>query len=288
MPPTSRCSRRSPPTRSRRPAAAQALHESASRSLADGSHFPSRPQSSSQEIAAKSEHLHHMDLAEARKEFKPISHAVVTLATQVRSEGAQESLHALLLPNGSRRRRRLAASRTTNCSIPTSAARCCAAVRRCSSFPPQGKPTSRPIRIKSIGQLSASQEGRCLTMLRALIEFCVRQPLLTLLGALAIAAIGGYCATGRADRCHSERRREPGHRLHRMARPLSQGRRRPGHLSALGRPAHRAACGKRARQEHVRLQLRAGHVCRRHRFLLGPFARAWSDWEPPSPRCRKA
>ena len=32
-------------------------------------------------------------------------------------------------------------------------------------------------------------------MLRSLIEFCVRQPLLTLLGALAIAAIGGWCAT---------------------------------------------------------------------------------------------
>lgn len=32
-------------------------------------------------------------------------------------------------------------------------------------------------------------------MLRSLIEFCVRQPVLTLLGALAIAAIGGYFAT---------------------------------------------------------------------------------------------
>ena len=31
-------------------------------------------------------------------------------------------------------------------------------------------------------------------MLRALIEFCVRQPVLTVLGAVAIAAFGGYCA----------------------------------------------------------------------------------------------
>ncbi|MBL9085472.1 MAG: efflux RND transporter permease subunit [Planctomycetales bacterium] len=31
-------------------------------------------------------------------------------------------------------------------------------------------------------------------MLRAVIAFCVRQPILTLLGALAVAAIGGYCA----------------------------------------------------------------------------------------------
>ena len=32
-------------------------------------------------------------------------------------------------------------------------------------------------------------------MLRSLIEFCVRQPVLALLGALAIAAVGGYFAT---------------------------------------------------------------------------------------------
>jgi Cu(I)/Ag(I) efflux system membrane protein CusA/SilA len=31
-------------------------------------------------------------------------------------------------------------------------------------------------------------------MLRSAIDFCVRQPVLTLLGAIAIAAIGGYCA----------------------------------------------------------------------------------------------
>ncbi len=41
-----------------------------------------------QVIAAKSEHLHHLDLAGARMEFKAISHAVVTLAAQVRGEGA--------------------------------------------------------------------------------------------------------------------------------------------------------------------------------------------------------
>ena len=31
-------------------------------------------------------------------------------------------------------------------------------------------------------------------MLRALIAFCVRQPILTVLGAIVVAAIGGYCA----------------------------------------------------------------------------------------------
>jgi Cu(I)/Ag(I) efflux system membrane protein CusA/SilA len=32
-------------------------------------------------------------------------------------------------------------------------------------------------------------------MLRSLIEFCVRQPILTLIGAIIVAAIGGYCAS---------------------------------------------------------------------------------------------
>ena len=31
-------------------------------------------------------------------------------------------------------------------------------------------------------------------MLRALIDFCVRQPVLTLLGAVIVATFGGYCA----------------------------------------------------------------------------------------------
>ncbi|MDZ4779837.1 MAG: efflux RND transporter permease subunit [Planctomycetia bacterium] len=31
-------------------------------------------------------------------------------------------------------------------------------------------------------------------MLRSLIEFCVRQPVLTVFAAIAIAAFGGYCA----------------------------------------------------------------------------------------------
>jgi Cu(I)/Ag(I) efflux system membrane fusion protein len=70
-------------------AAAQSLHETAS--LLGGN--PDLPKSASEllkQIAAKSEHLHHMDLAAARKDFKPISHAVVTLATQIRGETAQQ------------------------------------------------------------------------------------------------------------------------------------------------------------------------------------------------------
>ena len=39
-----------------------------------------------------------MDLAGARKAFKPISHAVVTLATQVRSEDAESSFTHFYCP----------------------------------------------------------------------------------------------------------------------------------------------------------------------------------------------
>lgn len=70
-------------------AAAQALHKAASELGGDAA----LPQSSAKllrEIATKSEHLHHLDLAGARKGFKPISHAVVTLATQIRAAGAQK------------------------------------------------------------------------------------------------------------------------------------------------------------------------------------------------------
>lgn len=67
---------------------AQALHQAAAE-LADDAELPSASAQLMQEIAVKSEHLHHMDLAAARSEFKPISHAVVTLATQVRNEGAR-------------------------------------------------------------------------------------------------------------------------------------------------------------------------------------------------------
>jgi membrane fusion protein, copper/silver efflux system len=67
--------------------AAQALHDSASRLSAEGS-MPETAAKLVQEVSTKSEHLHHMELAEARKNFKPISHAVITLATQVRAEGA--------------------------------------------------------------------------------------------------------------------------------------------------------------------------------------------------------
>ncbi|RPH78032.1 MAG: DUF3347 domain-containing protein, partial [Planctomycetaceae bacterium] len=68
-------------------AAAQALHHAANE-LASEATLPESSVQLLQDIATKSEHLHHLDLAGARQVFKPISHAVVTLATQVRSEDA--------------------------------------------------------------------------------------------------------------------------------------------------------------------------------------------------------
>ncbi len=71
------------------PDAAQALHQSASH-LQKSEAIPELAKTLSKEIETHSAHLHHLDLAGARKAFKPISHAVLRLAVQVRSEGAQK------------------------------------------------------------------------------------------------------------------------------------------------------------------------------------------------------
>lgn len=70
-------------------AAAQTLHTMASQ-LASDSKLPAPSIPLVQKVAAKSEHLHHMELDAARKEFKPISHAVVTMATQARGDNAEQ------------------------------------------------------------------------------------------------------------------------------------------------------------------------------------------------------
>jgi Cu(I)/Ag(I) efflux system membrane fusion protein len=78
-------------------AAAQALQQTAAKLAAD----PALPKPAAklvQEVASKSGHLHHLELAEARKAFTPISLAVVALASQVRSEGAQGSFTHFFCP----------------------------------------------------------------------------------------------------------------------------------------------------------------------------------------------
>jgi Cu(I)/Ag(I) efflux system membrane fusion protein len=50
-------------------------------------------------VAEHSEHLHHLELDRARLEaFRPISHAVVTLATLVRGAGVTTSYHHMFCP----------------------------------------------------------------------------------------------------------------------------------------------------------------------------------------------
>jgi Cu(I)/Ag(I) efflux system membrane fusion protein len=76
---------------------AQALHKAAL-ALSSNASLPAASAMLAQAIAAKSEHLHHMELTGARKDFKPISHAIVTLASQVRGEGAQNSFTHFYCP----------------------------------------------------------------------------------------------------------------------------------------------------------------------------------------------
>lgn len=76
---------------------AQALYKAALELGSDAS-LPAESVKLVQDIAAQSEHLQHMDLTAARRSFKPISHSVVTLATQVRGERAQNSFTHFYCP----------------------------------------------------------------------------------------------------------------------------------------------------------------------------------------------
>lgn len=77
--------------------AAQQVAASA-RDLTDAIALPEPSRKLAEEVATQAEHLHHMDLAAARKAFKPISHAIVTLATQVRSAESQQSFTHFFCP----------------------------------------------------------------------------------------------------------------------------------------------------------------------------------------------
>jgi Cu(I)/Ag(I) efflux system membrane fusion protein len=78
-------------------AAAQALQQTAAK-LAGDSALPKPAAKLVREVADKSQHLHHLELAEARKAFKPISHAIVALATQVRGESSQAAFTHFFCP----------------------------------------------------------------------------------------------------------------------------------------------------------------------------------------------
>jgi membrane fusion protein, copper/silver efflux system len=69
---------------------AQTLHKAALE-LGSDSSLPAASAKLAEEIATKSEHLHHLDLIGVRREFKPISHAIVKLAAQIRGAGARHA-----------------------------------------------------------------------------------------------------------------------------------------------------------------------------------------------------
>jgi RND family efflux transporter MFP subunit len=83
----------------KKPAAgpSQALHRAAT-ALANQQALSEGARGLVQKIAASSAHLHHQDLTGARRDFKPISHAVVALAAQVRGDGAQTSFTHFYCP----------------------------------------------------------------------------------------------------------------------------------------------------------------------------------------------
>ena len=77
---------------------AAALHQLA-KALETNAVLSGEAQAQLSEIAKHSEHLHHLDLDKARHEsFRPISHAVVTLATLVRGERAHQPFHHMFCP----------------------------------------------------------------------------------------------------------------------------------------------------------------------------------------------
>jgi Cu(I)/Ag(I) efflux system membrane fusion protein len=61
------------------------LHRAAT-TLSGDDAIPANAQAELRSIAENSEHLHHLKLAQTRQKFKPISHAVVTLASLARGE----------------------------------------------------------------------------------------------------------------------------------------------------------------------------------------------------------
>lgn len=68
------------------------------RDLAETSELPDASRELIKKVATEAEHLHHLDLAAARKVFKPISHAIVTLSTQLRGSRSEQSFTHFFCP----------------------------------------------------------------------------------------------------------------------------------------------------------------------------------------------
>ncbi|MEQ8791535.1 MAG: efflux RND transporter periplasmic adaptor subunit [Pirellulaceae bacterium] len=77
---------------------ATALHALAKQLAADDA-LPEASRSLLGEVSANSEHLHHMELKQARQAFKPMSQAIVKLASRWRGEQAKNSLVHFYCPH---------------------------------------------------------------------------------------------------------------------------------------------------------------------------------------------
>lgn len=90
-------------------------------------------------VAREAEHLHHMELKEARTAFKPISHAIVEMATRVRSDNARRPFthfYCPMVPGGGGDWLQ-AQGELLNPYFGSEMLRCGEKVRE---LPPQGKP----------------------------------------------------------------------------------------------------------------------------------------------------
>jgi hypothetical protein len=199
-------------------AAAQNLH-AAAKQLAQVQTLTDSAQKLAQEVAGNSEHLHHLDLAGARNAFKPISHAVVTLATQLRSadaKGAFTHFYCPMVPGGGGDWLQ-PGGELLNPYFGSQMLHCGEKVEE---LPIRGE---RPAgNGSSNGQNNRPQAKEGLAVIRAAIDFCV--PTTADITRCSDLVGCGLLRDRRAHRCHSEPGGKPGHRFHRMAGPLTERR----------------------------------------------------------------
>ncbi len=79
------------------PGAALTLYNAAMQ-LATSAQLDDKTRERLQTIADRSQHLHHQSIDDARKQFKPISHAVLQLATSIRGSQAKQEFHQFFCP----------------------------------------------------------------------------------------------------------------------------------------------------------------------------------------------
>ena len=121
-------------------------------------------------------------------------------------------------------------------------------------------------------------------MINRLIESALRNRVLVVVVYLGLAGWGWWALTRDADRRDSRSLRQPGDRLHRLARAQPAGGRGPGHLSADGEPAGARRRPRRPLAVGVRLLDDLRRLRGQRRSVLRARARARAH----EPRRRKS